>query len=84
MRAVECRVEVVLEGLDRDIAAAVEPDNRSSPPGVEVECRGGEDLYCIIEVDCSSPREVLRLRNTVDDLLQAVIAAARALESVKG
>ncbi len=64
-----------------DLAKALEPDNARAPPGVSVMCTGDGVLECVVEVECRGPRGILTLRNTVDDLLQALQAAESALRA---
>ncbi len=79
------RCRATLEARVRDpgsLARALEPDNRAAPPGITVECRSDDSvLVCVVEVDCSEPLGVLRLRNTIDDLLQDLSAAINALKA---
>lgn len=82
MERSRCVAEVELRLEDPvALARALEPDNRAAPPGVRVECRGSTVLYCIVEAECRSPRGILTLRNTVDDLLQSLQAAVSALKA---
>lgn len=77
-----CTGRIRLETRDcLHIARALQPDNESTPPHIRVECRGvGEALECEVRVEgCGDPRRILTLRNTVDDLLASVKAAAESL-----
>ncbi len=77
-----CRavIKVIIDAA-LDLARAVEPDNKSAPPGIMVRCSGASVLECVIEVDCTTTRGLLTLRNTVDDLIQALQAAESALSA---
>ena len=64
---------------------ALEPDNAEAPEGLQVECYSVEGmLECRVTVDCSDPRSMLTLRNTVDDILVNLKAAVDAIESAGG
>jgi len=65
------------------LADSLSPDNAQAPRGLEVGCqaRGGV-VDCIVRLECSGPRGILTLRNTVDDLLAAAKAALESLERV--
>lgn len=70
--------EWAAEALER----ALNPDNLQAPEGVRVECWAeGPRLICSVTVDCSEPRGILRLRNTLDDLILNLRAAQSALEA---
>ncbi|GAB6147788.1 KEOPS complex subunit Pcc1 [Stetteria hydrogenophila] len=77
-----CRAVLEVEDPHAEaLARALEPDNLQAPSGVEVACRAeGRRLVCEALVDCSEPRGVLRLRNTLDDLILNLKAALSALE----
>ena len=78
----ECIAEVEFEAPDPEaIVAALEPDNLTAPGDTSVECRPLEGrVWCrVIVRPCTGSRSVLRLRNTVDDLLQAAKAAVEAI-----
>jgi len=66
------------------ILDSVEPENRITPPWVNVSCRARDAvLECKISVDdCSDPRRILTLRNTIDDLLQAISTALNVLKGI--
>ena len=70
----------------RELSLALTPDNLQAPKGIEVECEPEEEyLVCRVSVVCPEALGVLRLRNTIDDLLSNIKAALDALEcSVKG
>ncbi|MEB3816754.1 MAG: hypothetical protein LRS46_02275 [Desulfurococcales archaeon] len=81
----ECRAVLKLPSRWAEaLVKSLEPDNITAPPNVRVECRSaGELVECTIVVDCREPRDFLRLRNTVDDLLANLKAALEALESLE-
>ncbi len=76
-----CRAVVVMEDVEAEaLAAALEPDNAAAPPGVEASCRAGKGtLVCVVTVNCQGAREILRLRNTLDDLVLNLRAALEAI-----
>ncbi len=64
------------------LVRALEPDNLQAPRGVKVECKAeGPRLICNVSVECNDPRGILRLRNTLDDLVLNLRAASSALEA---
>ncbi len=86
MPSPECVVEVEFEAPDpRAVVAALEPDNQAAPEDTSVECKALEGrVWCrVIVKPCTGSRKVLRLRNTVDDLLQAARAAVEAIERTR-
>lgn len=65
----------------RELGLALAPDNIQAPRDIEVECKPrGEYLVCQVSVICLEPQGILRLRNTLDDLLSNIKAALDALE----
>ncbi|MEM0366560.1 MAG: KEOPS complex subunit Pcc1 [Acidilobaceae archaeon] len=65
---------------------ALKPDNTKLPPWLSIECKSIEDtLECTIRLDCSMPKRILSLRNTIEDLLislRAVLESIREAESI--
>lgn len=60
---------------------ALEPDNRMTPPGMKIECKGENNtLECTVEVECENPAKILTLRNTLEDMLTAIKAIIETLE----
>jgi homoserine kinase len=78
-----CKAVLEIEGPEAEaLAKALEPDNLQAPEDVRVECRAeGDVLICRVSVECSDARGILRLRNTLDDLILNLRAAASALEA---
>jgi len=81
-----CEARLTLESpWARALREALEPDNAHAPEGIRVTCkanRGG--LYCEIRAECRDSRGILRLRNTIDDLIENAKAALEALEASSG
>jgi hypothetical protein len=83
----ECRVRLELDAgrWAGALAEALRPDNLVTPPGLSVECAPQDGLLvCIVEAGCDEPGRLLRLRNTVDDLLSSLRAALEALRAASG
>lgn len=81
-----CTVEVEFEAPDPyAIVAALEPDNKTAPEDTRVECTVDSGIVrCVVTVrPCHSSKQLLRLRNTVDDLLQAAKAAVETIENAR-
>ncbi|MEB3851760.1 MAG: hypothetical protein LRS49_04165 [Desulfurococcales archaeon] len=83
--ACEATLEIDSGPASAAIAEALEPDNRQAPPGVRVSCRAESyRVVCRVEVDCGDSRGILRLRNTIDDLLSSARAALESLRAAGG
>ena len=82
----ECTALVEVDGVDAEaIVTALEPDNATAPQGVEARCRvEGGRVSCVVRVSCGNASGILRLRNTLDDLILNLRAALEALEGGKG
>ncbi len=82
--ACKARVEVAVKHA-RHVLEAVNPDNLVAPKHVRVSCdlAGDERIRCVIEVGgCPDNAErLLTLRNTIDDLINHMIVAAKTLET---
>lgn len=84
-----CSVLVTVEagGEDRAraIVEALEPDNATAPPGMKVTCTAASTkVSCVVSISCREARDMLRLRNTVDDLLVNLRAALESIERASG
>jgi len=81
----ECSARIVVH-VDKpnDLARALRPDNEESPPWLRVSCRPLDEdrLECLIEIECTEPMDLLRLRHTVDDLLANIKAVIEALSGL--
>jgi hypothetical protein len=81
-----CEARLLLETRWAEaLVDSLEPDNTQAPRGLEVRCwpRGGL-VECVVRLECSEPRGLLTLRNTIDDLLATAKAALESLESASG
>ena len=81
-----CTVEVEFTAPDPEaVVAALEPDNKTAPPDISVECHTSSvKVLCRVTVEpCMGSKQLLRLRNTVDDLLQAAKAAIEAIAKTR-
>ncbi len=78
-----CEARLTLESLWAEaLREALEPDNTRAPEGIRVTCTASSTrLDCEIRVDCRDSRGILRLRNTMDDLIENAKAALEALEA---
>ncbi len=81
------KTEIIISGIDPHLAEAIrktlEPDNIGVPEGISIKIMEEEDKIRIIVEYMGSPRNILTLRNTVDDLLEHLNIAVKAIESVK-
>ena len=66
------------------LEAAITPDNSPAPPGLEISCKAVSEhtLECRVSISCNKPRDILTLRNTLDDLLSALKVAIETLKAV--
>ncbi|BAF34774.1 hypothetical protein APE_1147a [Aeropyrum pernix K1] len=80
----KCTAEITLPG-GPEIAESLEPDNLQTPPWLKITCTHQEgSVACTVEVEgCHSPRRILSLRNTIDDLLRSYRAATETLEATR-
>lgn len=79
-----CRADIIIETVyARAVRDSIQPDNASPHDWLKVECKASDDrLHCVVTVEgCRDPRRLLTLRNTVDDLLEAVKTALSALDA---
>ncbi len=81
------KTEIIISGINPHLAEAIrkalEPDNTSIPESISIKIVEEEDKIRIIVEYMGSPRNILTLRNTVDDLLEHLNIAVKAIESVK-
>jgi len=86
VRRLEIRLELPLGSpkLCNSILSALNPDNRSVPPGQVLinSCEEGL-LVAVLRGDVESSRDILTLRNTADDYLEHLQTALRVLLSVE-
>ncbi len=81
------KTEIIISGINPHLAEAIrkalEPDNIGIPESISIRIVEKEDKIRIIVEYTGSPRNILTLRNTVDDLLEHLNIAVKAIESVK-
>jgi tRNA threonylcarbamoyladenosine modification (KEOPS) complex Pcc1 subunit len=65
---------------------AIEPDNLVTPKNVKVKCHIDKDknLICKISIACRDVQDILRLRNTLDDLISSIKTSLSVLKALKG
>ncbi len=75
-------IEIPLQSEDvcRAVIKAVEPDNRDAPAGVSIQMMCSKSILRATVV-CREVK-VLTCRNTVDDLVEHVLIAARSVRSI--
>ncbi len=79
------RAEIIIEEDEetlRAIAGSLEPDNLQAPSDIKISMRI-EGKRLVIELKLHGGG-VLRLRNTIDDILQAMEVATKAVEAARG
>ncbi len=79
------RAEIVVEGDEetlRAIAGSLEPDNLQAPRDISISMHI-EGKRLVIELKLHGGG-VLRLRNTIDDILQAMEVAVKTMEAARG
>ncbi|MCE4611162.1 MAG: hypothetical protein F7B17_04230 [Desulfurococcales archaeon] len=79
-----CLGELRLQGPP-SVADALEVDNKIAPPWLSVSCRweSGEVKCRVVVRECSSPRRILSLRNTLVDILLCYRAAMDSLRAAE-
>ena len=68
----------------RSLIESIKPDNKIVPPNISIseQIHDGEGVI-IVDMVVESPKDILRFRNTVDDILEHLILGLRVLRSVK-
>ncbi len=69
-----CSAVIEIESeLADEILKVITPENVSAPEDLKIHCYSRhKKLICDLNLQCSKEKEVLRLRNTLDDLLQSI------------
>jgi len=83
----ELELDIILVGESRIINSLIEsikPDNLLAPENISVneEVSDGTGLITI-KLKVKDPKDILRFRNTVDDILEHLIIGLKVLKSVK-
>ncbi len=81
------RIEIILRDNHKRLESlikAVKPDNASAPEDINIKEELHEDkAVIVIDSVVKEPKDVLRVRNTVDDLLEHLILSYKVIETVK-
>ncbi len=87
MSEYKVRIEVILEGNNKKLESlikAIKPDNVNVPENISIEEEVHKDkAIIVVNGIVKEPKDVLRIRNTVDDLLEHLILSHRVIETVK-
>ncbi len=67
----------------RTLLRALEPDNSSVPSNIIINSVVEEKILKILIELIGRPKDILTLRNTIDDLLEHLNIALKVVESVK-
>ncbi len=78
--SVEIRIEVKDKRVAEALVAAIRPDDRTAPPGLEIE-ENVVDGDLLVKVRACG-RSLGTVRNTVDEVLEYTYAALKAVEEV--
>ncbi len=87
MNEYKVRIEIILTNSHRQLKSlikAVKPDNVNVPENINIEekfCEG--KAIIVIDSIVKEPKDILRVRNTVDDLLEHLILSYKVIETVK-
>jgi len=70
----ECSTTIEIEtDFAEEILKVIRPENLSAPEDLKIHCYSNrEKLVCNLSLQCNKERGILRLRNTLDDLLQSI------------
>jgi len=83
---VKLRLTISLSCVDANaVASAINVDNLTAPKGLNISCHADNKhtLTCYLTTDLEEgPLALLRVKNTIDDLLINVEASAKTLERV--
>lgn len=83
----ELELDIMLIGESRIINSLIEsikPDNIFAPKNISIiEKVDDETGLIIIKSKIKDPKDILRFRNTVDDILEHIIIGLKVLKSVK-
>ena len=67
--------------LAETLFKALEPDNKVLPSNLKIRCTASpEVLECEMVVSCEDDKDILRLRNTLDDILSSIKVVLMTLE----
>ncbi len=87
MSEYKVRIEVILKGNHRKLESlikAIKPDNVNVPENISIKEDVHEDkAIIIVNGIVKEPKDVLRIRNTIDDLLEHLILSHKVIETVK-
>ena len=69
-----CSAIIEIESdLAEEILKVISPENTSAPEDLKIYCYSiHKRLICDLSLQCSKEKGILRLRNTLDDLLQSI------------
>ncbi len=79
----ECYAKIMIRSeFAKTVLSAIEPDNVNLPQDMEIDCNASEDsLYCSVRILCKEVKDVLRLRNTIDDILSSIKLSLSSISS---
>ncbi len=87
MNEYKIRIEIILTNNHRQLKSlikAVKPDNVNVPENINIEEKFYEEkAIIVIDGIVKEPKDILRVRNTVDDLLEHLILSYKVIETVK-
>jgi len=77
-----CKAKLRLKtSLAETLFKALEPDNKVLPSNLKIECTASPGaLECEIIISCEDDKDILRLRNTLDDILSSIKVVLMTLE----
>ncbi|WP_292319518.1 KEOPS complex subunit Pcc1 [Caldisphaera sp.] len=71
--SLDCTATLILSSKDADVLAkSLKPDNiKNIPNYLSIDCKSDNGkLICTIKIlDCTDPKKIMSLKNTIDDLL---------------
>ena len=83
----ELELDIVLVGELRTINSLIEsikPDNMFAPENISISEKVNDGTGLItIKLKMKDPKDILRFRNTVDDIFEHIIIGLKVLKTVK-
>jgi len=81
MNYIRLRLEYKNEEMAKAVYESINPDNVDVKEGMSIKCKV-EGSTVIVDVT-ESTNNILRLRNTIDDILASIRLSERVIETIK-
>ena len=69
-----CSAKIKIKSsLAKEMLKTIQPENAIAPKNLSINCYfHAEELICDLNLTCNNSKELLRLRNTIDDILHSL------------